>query len=286
MTKTLLSIGHGFSARALSPLLLKRGWSIIGTTRSDDKAAVLQSEGITPLIWPGNPLPIDHATHLLTSVAPGKDGDPVLNEASETLKTANHLEWVGYLSTTGVYGDHSGGWVDENASLTPATKRGQARVTAEAEWAQLDLPLHIFRLAGIYGPGRGPFAKVRAGSARRIIKEGQVFSRTHVEDIAQVVLASIDKPNPGAAYNVCDDNPAPPQDVIAYAAELLGLPIPPEVPFETADMTPMARSFYSDSKKVRNDRIKDELGVKLLYPTYQAGLQALLKQEASEVHRS
>lgn len=281
MTKTLLSIGHGFSARALSPLLLKRGWSIIGTTRSEEKAAVLQSEGITPLIWPGNPLPIGQATHLLTSVAPGKDGDPVLNEAAETLTAAKHLEWVGYLSTTGVYGNHGGGWVDENASLTPATKRGQARVTAEAQWAQLGLPLHVFRLAGIYGPGRGPFTKVRAGTARRIIKKGQVFSRTHVEDIAQVVLASIDKPNPGAAYNVCDDNPAPPQDVIAYAAELLGLPIPPEVPFETADMTPMARSFYSDSKKVRNDRIKDELGVKLLYPTYQAGLTALLKAEAS-----
>lgn len=280
MTKTLLSIGHGFSARALTPLLLKRGWAIIGTTRSEEKAALLQSEGITPLIWPGNPLPIGQATHLLTSVAPGKEGDPVLNEATEVLKAANHLEWVGYLSTTGVYGDHGGGWVDEDASLTPATKRGQARVAAEAAWARLRLPLHIFRLAGIYGPGRGPFAKVRAGTARRIIKEGQVFSRTHVDDIAQVVLASIDKPNPGAAYNVCDDNPAPPQDVIAYAAELLGLPIPPEVPFETADMTPMARSFYSDSKKVRNDRIKDELGVKLLYPTYQAGLTALLKAES------
>ena len=280
MTKTLLSIGHGFSARALTPLLLKRGWVIIGTTRSEEKAALLKSEGITPLIWPGNPLPIGQATHLLTSVAPSKEGDPVLNEATEVLKAANHLEWVGYLSTTGVYGDHGGGWVDEDASLTPATKRGQARVAAEAAWARLGLPLHIFRLAGIYGPGRGPFAKVRAGTARRIIKEGQVFSRTHVDDIAQVVLASIDKPNPGAAYNVCDDNPAPPQDVIAYAAELLGLPIPPEVPFETADMTPMARSFYSDSKKVRNDRIKDELGVKLLYPTYQAGLTALLKAES------
>ncbi|MEO9823467.1 MAG: SDR family oxidoreductase [Paracoccaceae bacterium] len=281
MTKTLLSIGHGFSARALAPLLLKRGWTIIGTTRGAEKASVLQTEGVTPLIWPGNPLPIEKATHLLTSVAPGKDGDPVLNEVFDALKNAKHLEWVGYLSTTGVYGDHGGGWVDENASLTPATKRGQARVEAEAAWARLGLPLHIFRLAGIYGPGRGPFAKVRAGTARRIIKKDQVFSRTHVEDIAQIVLASIDKPNPGAAYNVCDDNPAPPQDVIAYAAELLGLPIPSEVAFEDAEMTPMARSFYSDSKKVRNDRIKDELGVKLIYPTYQAGLKALLKAETS-----
>lgn len=279
MTKTLLSIGHGFSARALAPHLLKRGWTIIGTTRSEEKAEALEAEGVTPLIWPGNPLPVDTATHLLTSVAPGDEGDPVLAEASDALKGADHLEWVGYLSTTGVYGDHDGGWVDENAPLTPATKRGQARVRAETAWAELGLPLHIFRLAGIYGPGRGPFAKVRNGTARRIIKEGQVFSRTHVDDIAQVLLASIDRPNPGAAYNVCDDNPAPPQDVIAYAAELLGLPIPPAVPFEEADMSPMARSFYSDSKKVRNDRIKDELGVKLLYPTYQAGLRALLDAE-------
>ena len=281
MTKTLLSIGHGFSARALTRLLRERDWRIIGTTRSPDKAELLKSEGVEPLIWPGNPLPIDQATHLLTSVAPNQEGDPVLNVASKALKAAKHIEWAGYLSTTGVYGDHGGGWVDENASLTPATKRGQARVKAEAAWAELGLPLHIFRLAGIYGPGRGPFAKVRSGTARRIIKKDQVFSRTHVEDIAQVVLASIDRPNPGAAYNVCDDNPAPPQDVIAYAAELLDLPIPPEVAFEEANMTPMARSFYSDSKKVRNDRIKDELGVKLLYPTYQTGLQALLKNETS-----
>lgn len=281
MTKTLLSIGHGFSARALAPLLLKRGWSIIGTTRSDEKARALEAEGVTPLNWPGTPLPVERATHLLTSVAPGKDGDPVLAEASDALQAADHIEWAGYLSTTGVYGDHDGGWVDESAPLTPATKRGQARVTAEAAWADLGLPLQIFRLAGIYGPGRGPFAKVRNGTARRVIKEGQVFSRTHVDDIAQVLLASIDRPNPGAIYNVCDDNPAPPQDVIAYAAELLGLPIPPAVPFEEADMSPMARSFYSDSKKVRNDRIKDELGVKLLYPTYQAGLKALLEAESA-----
>ena len=150
-----------------------------------------------------------------------------------------------------------------------------------ATWAALDLPLHIFRLAGIYGPGRGPFAKVRNGTARRIIKEGQVFSRIHVEDIATVLEASIDHPNPGAVYNVCDDDPAPPQDVLAHAAELLGLPLPPEVPFDQADMTPMARSFYSDSKRVRNDRIKQELGVKLRYPDYRSGLAALLEAESS-----
>ena len=150
------------------------------------------------------------------------------------------------------------------------------RVAAEADWQSLDLPLHIFRLAGIYGPGRGPFAKVRNGTARRIIKDGQVFSRIHVDDIAQVLAASIRHPNPGAIYNLCDDDPAPPQDVIAYAAELLGLPIPPAVAFENADMTPMARSFYAESKKVRNDRIKHELRVRLIYPDYRRGLQTML----------
>ncbi len=279
MTKTLLSIGHGFSARALSPRLIRQGWRVIGTTRSAEKAEVLRQSGVEPVIWPGTPLPLDQATHLLTSVAPDKDGDPVLRDAGDALKAAAHIEWAGYLSTTGVYGDHGGDWVDEAAPLTPSTSRGRARVEAEAAWADIGLPLHIFRLAGIYGPGRGPFAKIRNGTARRIIKENQVFSRIHIEDIASVLEASINQPNPGAIYNVCDDDPAPPQDVIAHAAELLGLPVPPDVRFEDAEMSPMARSFYSDSKRVKNDRIKDELGVRLRYPDYHTGLAALLADE-------
>jgi nucleoside-diphosphate-sugar epimerase len=283
MTKTLLSFGHGYSARALSRILLPQDWRIIGTTRSDDKAPRLMNEGIEPRIWPGADMipALNAATHILVSAAPDDGGDPVLAELrDEIAKRAGHYEWVGYLSTTGVYGDHNGDWVDEATPLTPATRRGVARMEAEADWASIPgLPLHIFRLAGIYGPGRGPFEKVRNGTARRIIKEGQVFSRTHVADIARVLAASIKRPNPGAAYNVCDDDPAPPEDVIAYAAELLGLPVPPAEDFETAEMTPMARSFYAESKKVRNDRIKDELGVELLYPDYKAGLRALLAQE-------
>lgn len=283
MTNTLLSFGHGYSARALARILLPQDWRVIGTTRSDDKAARLMNEGVEPRIWPGaNMTPaLDAATHLLISAAPGDDGDPVLAELHDEIAArADQFQWVGYLSTTGVYGDHEGGWVDENTPLAPSTKRGQARVTAEAAWAAIpNLPLHIFRLAGIYGPGRGPFAKVREGTARRIIKPGQVFSRTHVVDIARVLAASIARPNPGAAYNVCDDDPAPPQDVIGYAAELLGLPVPPAVDFDNANMSPMARSFYAESKKVRNDRIKDELGVELLYPDYRSGLRALLAQE-------
>ena len=202
---------------------------------------------------------------------------------AQIAKVASNLDWMGYLSTTGVYGDHKGGWVDEKTPLAPSTKRGKLRVEAEAAWqhlaAETGLPLHIFRLAGIYGPGRGPFTKVRNGTARRIIKEGQVFSRIHVDDIAQVLEASIQQPRPGAIYNLCDDDPAPPQDVIGYAAELLGLPVPEAVDFETADMSPMARSFYAESKQVRNDRIKADLGVKLLYPDYKSGLKALLAEE-------
>ena len=283
MEQTLLSFGHGFSARALSDLLLPQGWRIIGTTRSEDKAARLLQDGVEPRIWPGADLrpALDAATHLLISAAPDENGDPVLAELRDEIAArAGQFAWVGYLSTTGVYGDHAGGWVDETTSLTPATKRGLARMQAEADWAAIsDLPLHIFRLAGIYGPGRGPFAKVRDGSARRIIKQGQVFSRTHVADIAQVLAASIARPNPGGIYNVCDDDPAPPEDVIGYAAELLGLPLPPAEDFETAEMTPMARSFYAESKKVSNDRIKNELGVSLIYPDYRSGLKALLAQE-------
>ena len=281
MTKTLLSIGHGYSARALTRLLLPEGWRVIGTTRSADKAETLRAEGIEPLLWPGNDLPLDAATHLLTSVSPTAGGDPVIADAGDALRTATHLQWIGYLSTTGVYGDRGGDWVDETDPLTPSTDRGRARVEAEAAWASLGLPLHIFRLAGIYGPGRGPFSKVRSGKARRIIKQGQVFSRTHVDDIAQVLAASIARPNPGAAYNVCDDDPAPPQDVIAHAATLLGLPVPEAIPIEKAEMSPMARSFYAESKRVRNDRIKDELGVKLLYPDYRSGLAAVLAAEAT-----
>lgn len=287
MTKnTILSFGHGYSAQALGRILRPQGWQIIGTTRTAEKAAKFETDGTRAIIWPGSDLDeaLAEASHLLISAGPGTDGDPVLLHARDRIaKAAPHLKWVGYLSTTGVYGDHNGGWVDETTALTPSTKRGQLRVEAEAAWKALatetGLPLHIFRLAGIYGPGRGPFAKVRDGTARRIIKAGQVFSRIHVEDIAQVLAASIARPNPGAIYNLCDDDPAPPEDVIEHAAKLLGLPIPPAVDYETADMTPMARSFYAESKRVSNERIKAELRVQLIHPDYRAGLAALLEME-------
>ncbi len=287
---SLIVFGMGYSCQAL---LRNHGDAlpkpIIGTTRSAEKAERLRDMGVTPRVFPGTDMRADlqTATHILISAGPEDGTDPVLKHlAVEIAAVAKSLTWVGYLSTTGVYGHHGGDWVDETAPLTPATKRGQARVVTEGQWQALardhGLPLHIFRLPGIYGPGRGPFEKVRNGTARRIIKPGQVFSRIHVDDIAQTILASIKTPNPGAIYNVCDDDPAAPEDVIGYAAELLGMPLPPATPFEDADLSPMARSFYAESKRVSNARIKSELGVQLKYPTYRAGLTALLTAERTE----
>ena len=278
-----LIFGHGYTAGFLTPELRKLGWHVTGTTRHHaDRVA---AAGAAPLIWPGDDerlrTEIAQAEAILVSTAPDPEtGDPVLAAFRDDLARARP-RWLGYLSTTGVYGDRDGGWVDEDSALDGSGPRAIARIRAEAEWRDLaqdaGLPLHIFRLAGIYGPSRGPFEKVQNGTARRIIKKNQVFSRIHVADIAQVLLASLNTPHPGAVYNVCDDDPAPPQDVIAYAAQLLGLPIPPEIPFDQADLSPMARSFYGDSKRVHNDRIKDDLGVRLLYPDYKTGLQALLR---------
>ncbi|MDM7464130.1 MAG: SDR family oxidoreductase, partial [Tepidimonas taiwanensis] len=255
-----------------------RGWSVAGTTRT--RADALRALGVTPLTWQAARGEIARADAVLVSVAPGA-ADPVLADFRDELAAAR-LGWLGYLSSTNVYGDRGGDWVDEDSALTPSTGRGRQRAAAEAEWrdfaARTGAPLHIFRLAGIYGPGRGPFEKLLRGSARRIVKPGQVFSRIHAEDIAQVLLASITAPAPGAIYNVCDDDPAPPEDVIEYAAHLLGVPVPPAEDFATAEQSPMARSFYAESKRVRNDRLKRDLGVALRYPDYRAGLAALLAQ--------
>jgi nucleoside-diphosphate-sugar epimerase len=285
---SLLIFGMGYTARALLDAW-PADWprDVTVTTRSPEKARALAEEGLTVRLFPGDDLAPDlaRARRVLVTAGPEDGQDPVLARLQDDFAAAaGHLDWVGYLSTTSVYGDHGGDWVDETTPLSPDTARGRARVAAEEAWRALHrdagLPLHIFRLAGIYGPGRGPFAKVRSGKARRIVKPGQVFSRIHVEDIAQVLLASMRQPNPGAAYNVCDDDPAPPQDVIAHAADLLGLPQPPEVPFDSAELGSMARSFYSENKRVRNDRIKSELGVRLAYPDYRTGLAQVLATES------
>lgn len=284
----LFCFGYGFSAAALGRRLAARGFAVAGTCRTEEKAAALRGAGVEAFIF-GDAALADPAvalggtTHLLLSVPPGADGDPVLAaHEADIARIAPQLEWMGYLSTTGVYGDRSGGWVDERTPLKPGTTRGQRRLEAEEAWralaARTAAPLHIFRLAGIYGPGRNQLRSVLDGTAKRIVKPGQVFSRIHVEDVAAVLEASIDRPRPGAAYNVCDDMPAPPQDVVAYAAELLDRTPPPEIPFEDAELTPMARSFYADSKRVSNRLIREELGVTLKYPTYCEGLKALLAE--------
>jgi nucleoside-diphosphate-sugar epimerase len=279
----LFCFGLGYTALVLARRLQARGWQIAGTCQSKEKRAALAAEGIAAHLFDdGHPLVDAEAalagtTHLLASVPPG-ERDPVLAAHGDDIARLD-LDWIGYLSTTGVYGDRAGGWVDESSELRPAGERGRRRVTAEAEWLALwrarDKPVHLFRLAGIYGPGRSALDQVRAGTARRIVKPGQVFSRIHVEDIATVLEASMARPNPGAAYNVCDDDPAPPQDVVVEACRLLGVAPPPEIPFENATLSPMGRSFFEESKRVANRRIKQELGVRLRYPTYRDGLAAL-----------
>jgi nucleoside-diphosphate-sugar epimerase len=289
MTGTLLSLGHGYSAAALARLLLPQGWRVIGTARRPEALAALAVEGVEPLQWPGAALgpALAEATHLLTSIPPQPGtGDPVLADpqAVAAIRGAGRLGWAGYLSTTGVYGDHAGGWVDEDTPPAPASARGAARLAAEEGWralcAEAGLPLAIFRLAGIYGPGRSPFERLRAGTAQAVVKPGQLFSRIHVEDIAAALATSMARPPQGVAvYNLADDLPAPPQEVLWHAADLAGLPRPPAVPFDAADLSPMALSFYAESKRVRNDRIKRELGLQLRHPDYRAGLAAILAAE-------
>jgi nucleoside-diphosphate-sugar epimerase len=283
----LFCFGLGYSALVLARRLLQNGWTVTGTCREPEQARDAAALGIDMLGFDrGRPIVglethLAQATHLLSSVPPDEAGDPVLDIHGKAIAAgADRLRWIGYLSTTGVYGDRDGGWVDETSALAPSGERGRRRVAAESAWSALPQPAHFFRLAGSYGPGRSALDTVRSGKARRIVKPGQVFSRIHVEDIAAILDASIARPAPGAAYNLCDDDPAAPAEVIAFACTLLGLPVPPAIPFESAELSPMARSFYADNKRVRNDRIKRELGAVLRYPSYRDGLPAILTSGA------
>lgn len=271
----LFCFGFGFSAKTLAARLAGPDWKISATSRSAEGVAAIEALGFTGSLFDANLKIPGDATHLLVSAPPDDDGDPVLQQCAGQLQGLKQLAWAGYLSTTGVYGDKGGDWVDEETPLAPNTQRGRRRLSAEQAWLKLGLPVHLFRLAGIYGPGRNQLLAVMSGTANRIIKPGQIFSRIHVEDIAGVLQASMARPNPLRAYNVCDDEPCPPQEVVAFAAQLLGLPLPPEIPFEEAELSPLARSFYADSKRVSNARMKKELGYNLLYPNYRVGLKAL-----------
>ena len=309
--RRLFCFGLGYSAARFAERLRAEGWAVAGTCRGAEKAVALAARGIDTFRFDrGRPLDDARAalagtTHLLSSVPPDEAGDAVLDHHGADIARLGSLDWVAYLSTTGVYGDRAGGIVDEDSPLEPTSARARRRVEAETGWRALwrargldasrDASLtpigrmrpiaprhaprqavHIFRLAGIYGPGRSAFDQLRAGTARRVAKPGHVFSRIHVDDIAGALCASLARPRPGAVYNLCDDNPAPGEEVVAYAATLLGVAPPPLIPLEAAQLSPMAESFYRDNKRVSNARIKRELGFRLKYPDYRAGLAAIL----------
>jgi nucleoside-diphosphate-sugar epimerase len=287
VNRHLLCFGFGYSAQALVRAL-GPGWSITGTSRGGEAPSASAGANVRLCFdrdHPLEPAAFAGVTHVLLSVPPDEAGDPVFDRHRDDIAAISSLAWLGCLSTTGVYGDRDGGWVDESSELRPSGVRGRRRLAAEAAWLDLwrtrNVPVHLFRLAGIYGPGRNPFDALRAGAARRIDKPDHVFSRIHVDDIAQVLMASIARPRPGAVYNVCDDEPAASADVIAHAAALLGRPVPPLVPFDAAELSPMARSFYDDNKRVSNALIKRELGIALRYPSYRDGLAAILAAEAA-----
>ncbi len=280
----ILCLGLGYSARAFVSRVRGPATDIAGTTRTDERADDLCRSGIRGYVFDGTRASpslsdaIRAATHILVSAAPGPDGDPFLARFERDVAHAERLEWIGYLSTVGVYGDHGGAAVDERALCVPTQERGAWRLEAEGRWSALGhrigVPTGIFRLAGIYGPGRNPLKALAEGRARRIVKPGQVFNRIHVDDIAAVLEAAMERPA-SRIYNVADDEPAPPQDVVAFCADLMGVEPPPEIPFEEADLSPMARSFYGDVKRIVNRRIREELGVDLAYPTYREGMTAL-----------
>ncbi|TAJ29412.1 MAG: SDR family oxidoreductase, partial [Reyranella sp.] len=275
MTRRLFIFGLGYSGLEIAKLARGQGWSVAGTCTTADKAARLAADGIEAHLFDGT-APLDAAafgesSHVVCTVAPGSGGDPALGTSAGLLGRAR---WLGYLSTTGVYGDHGGGWVDETTPLGSTQPRSLERMAAERAWrdfaAKSGAALHILRLPGIYGPGRSALDQVKAGTARRIDKPGQFFSRIHVEDIACATLTATDRSQGTEVWNVADDLPAPNADVVAHAFELLGLAVPPAIPWEQVapTMTPMARSFYMESRRVKNDRLKRDLGVALKHPTY------------------
>lgn len=276
--RKLVCGGFGYCARALARAAEDEFREIVGTARRAERVHALRSDGFSVLPF-GDPGLLGGATHILISAPPEADGDPVLAAWGDAIGGLPDVEWIGYLSTTGVYGDRGGGWVSEDDAPKPGEDRSRQRLAAERAWLAFGrahgMPVHVFRLAGIYGPGRSVLNRLREGTARRIVKPGHVFSRIHVADVARTLEASIARPQAGRVYNVADDEPASQDDVVAFAAELLGVAPPPAEPFGSAELPPLARSFYAECRRVRNDRIKRELGVALRYPTYREGLRGL-----------
>ena len=286
----VLFFGLGFSSQASARAIRIRDEyaSIMGTVRTAERENALEATGLAAIVFDGTrPSPdvsvaLADTTHVVVSIAPDADGDVVLRHHRADLDAAKDLEWICYYSTVGVYGDFDGAWIDESAPLVTRNMRSDLRVLAEQEWrdyaAQRGVKLCILRLAGIYGPGRSSFDKLRDGTARRIIKPGQVFNRIHVEDIARVTALAAEGRLEGI-FNMADDEPTPPQDVFEHAAGIMGVPVPPDMPFETAEMSPMQKSFYRDNKRVSNKAIKTALGIELLYPSFREGLAAIWERE-------
>ena len=276
--RKLVCLGFGYCAAALARAAAGDFADIAGTTRRPDRTRALAAEGFSVLPFDRADC-VDGATHLVISAPPEADGDPVLMALGDRIAAQPGLAWIGYLSTTGVYGDRDGGWVDEEDAPHPDSARAERRLAGERAWLAFGeaegVPVQIFRLAGIYGPGRSALDRLRAGTARRIVKPGHVFCRIHVADIAQALKASIARPAAGRIYNLADDEPAPQADVVAFAAGLLGVAPPPEERFETAELSPAARGFYAGCRRVRNERMKRELGVVLRFPSYREGLRDL-----------
>ncbi|WEX09500.1 SDR family oxidoreductase [Chelativorans sp. AA-79] len=283
--RRVLIFGAGYSGRAIGRALAPQADFLAGTTRSADNAEALSRLGIRPLLYAGEGFggetkqALQEATHLIISIAPGEGGDPVLADLRALSGGIPNLEWVGYLSTVGVYGDHGGAWVDEESECRPSSSRSRQRLEAEDAWLtfgrQTGVPVAILRLPGIYGPGRNAFVNFSEGTARRIVKPGQVFNRIHVEDIAGATRHLM-RMKAGGIFNLSDEEPAPAQDVVAYAARLMGMDPPPEVPFDQADLSPMGRSFYSECKRVSNGKLKAS-GYELRYPNYRHALEAIWK---------
>ena len=276
----LFVFGLGYSAGALARAMAPQAERVAGTVRAPDRPA---GEGVLAIPWDGSAPSAEivqalaDTTHLLVSIPPG-DADPVLVHFGAAIRSAPRLAWIGVLSTVGVYGDYGGAWVGERTTPHPKSARAQQRLAAEKAWgglaAERGVPLAIFRLAGIYGPGRNALVNLAEGKAHRIVKPNQVFNRIHVDDIVETLAVAIARTAAGL-FNVADDEPAPPQDVVAYAARLMGIDPPPEIAFAEAELSPMARSFYGDNKRVANARIRQELGIRLRFPSYREGLAAL-----------
>lgn len=291
--KKALLFGYGYVARRLAPLLIAQGWAVSGAIRAAAKSDALVADGVTPVMWIDGAISsdaFDDAAALLVSTPPGTNGCPAFAAARDRIAArAAAIGWIGYLSTNGVYGDHGGAVVTEASPLRAASERALNRLKAEDQWAafarSIGVPLVIFRLPGIYGPGRSTFDAIREGRAQRIDKPGQMFSRAHVDDIAAAVCASLADPRAGSLFNIADDEPSPPQDVVAYACALAGVAPPPLVPFDEANLSDMARSFYADNKRVSNTLMKERLLPELAYPSYREGLRAIFEEERAEFTR-